>query len=753
MTCLSTRSRKGKYTVNRFQILLMGAMAVGCVKQVDVESTANQEKKLSVNSMFDMSIPQPKADKKPLELKKHGDTRVDPYYWLRDDDRADKDILAHLEAENAYTAKVLSGTNGLQGEIFQELNNRIKKDDSTVPVKNRGYYYYQRYEGDGEYAIYARKPGTLDAKEEVLLNGNAMAKDKDYFAIGSYAVSTNNQILAYSTDLIGRRVYTIEFKDLEGKKTYSDKLEGTTGQAVLANDNQTVYYIKKDPKTLLGYKLYRHKIGTSQSDDALVYEELDRSFYTALGKTKDDAMVVIYHSSTTKKGASILDANKPTDTFKPMLALEDNHEYSFKKLGDWFYIRTNWEAKNFRLMKAPIAKAADKKSWQVVIPHDPNSYLNGFEVFRNYLVVADKKNGNNRIRSFELKSMNESTLKFDDPVFLAGFRGNLETDTDTVRLFYTSLTTPMSTYDYNLKTGERSLLKQTEVLGGFQPSNYASERIFVKARDGKDVPVSIVYRKDQFKKDGSNPIYQYGYGSYGNTIEPYFSASRLSLLDRGFVFAIAHIRGGQMLGRPWYEDGKMFNKINTFTDFIDVTKGLVKQNYGAADKVFAAGGSAGGLLIGAVVNMEPSLYKGVAAHVPFVDVVTTMLDESIPLTTNEYDEWGNPNNKDSYEYMLSYSPYDQVKAQDYPHMLVTTGLHDSQVQYFEPAKWVAKLRDMKTGNNVLAFQINMEAGHGGSSGRFRRNKERALEYAFFSYLAGIKQSGEISEKVMKQNKG
>jgi oligopeptidase B len=681
----------------------------------------------------------PVAKKIPHELTIHGDTRIDNYYWLRDDERKDPEVLAYLEAENAYADSVLAHTTALQNKIYQELVGRIKKDDSSVPAKYKDYFYYVRFEGEKEYPIYARKKGKLTAPEEIMLDGNAMAEGTDYFAIGSTAISPNQNLLAYSTDTVSRRIYTIEFKDLTTGKPLKDRLQQTTGQVIWANDNQTVFYIKKDLQTLLGDKVYRHRLGTPQNEDQLVYEETDKSFYTSLGKTKDDSVIYIYHSSTTTSGASLIDANQPTEQFTPFLPLEDNHEYSFEKAGDWYYILTNWNAKNFRIMRTKANHTQDKSTWEEVVAHNPKVFLEDLEVLENYLVISEKERGQSRIRALDLRNNQSQELLFDDPIFVAGFTGNNEIKTNTIRLYYSSLTTPMTTYDYDLSTGQRTLLKQEEVLGGFHPQNYQSERIFVTARDGQEIPVSIVYRKDKFKKDGTNPLYQYGYGSYGYTIDPFFSSSRLSLLDRGFVYAIAHVRGGQMLGREWYEEGKLFNKKNTFNDFIDVTRALVAMKYAAKDKVFAAGGSAGGLLMGAVVNMAPELYKGVAAHVPFVDVVTTMLDESIPLTTNEYDEWGNPNNKDAYQYMLSYSPYDQVKPQAYPNLLVTTGLHDSQVQYFEPAKWVAKLRDMKTDHNLLVFKTNMDAGHGGASGRFRRNKERALEYAFFCDLAGIKE--------------
>ncbi len=714
-------------------------LTILCLTACDTtENISQSQQPTEVKTSMAQAKP-PIAPKRPKQLTIHNDTRIDNYYWMRDDDRKDTEIINHLEAENQYLEQSLAHTEDLQQKIFDELKSRIKKDDQSVPLKIRGYYYFRRFEGEKEYPVYVRQKGSLTAKEEILLDGNAMAEGHDYFNIGDYEVSTNNEILAYSTDTISRRIYTIEFKSLPNNEMLTDKLEQTTGEIVWANDNKHVFYIKKDPQTLLGNQVYRHELGTPQEKDVLVYQENDLSFYTSLGKTKDDSTILINHGSTLVEGVSILNADQPTGEFKKFAPLEDNHEYSVEKLGDWFYVYTNWQATNFRLMKVKAEDSQDKSKWLEVIAHDPEVFLEDIELFKDYLVVSQKVRGQTQLKAIHWESQKEQLIEFDDSVYVAGFTGNVTNDTDKVRLYYSSLTTPMTTYDYNLSSGKRDLLKQQEVLGDFHPKNYHGERIFVKARDGAEVPVSIVYRKDKFKQDGSNPLYQYGYGSYGYTVEPTFSSARLSLLDRGFVFAIAHIRGGQMLGREWYDNGKMFNKKNSFYDFIDVTKALIDRKYTSQGKVFAAGGSAGGLLIGAVINLAPELYKGVAAHVPFVDVVTTMLDESIPLTTNEFDQWGNPKNKDSYEYMLSYSPYDQVKEQDYPNILVTTGLHDSQVQYFEPMKWVAKLREKKTDDNLLVFKTNMEAGHGGASGRFRRNKELALEFAFFADLAGIKE--------------
>ncbi|PCI31746.1 MAG: oligopeptidase B [Alphaproteobacteria bacterium] len=681
----------------------------------------------------------PVAKKVAHVMEIHGDTRVDDYYWMRDDARKDPEMLGHLAAENVYTKATMGHTEDFQAALFKEMTGRIEKDESSVPYQQRGYWYYRSFAGDQEYPIYARRKGTMEADEEIFLDANKLAEGHEFFSLGGYKMSTNNKILAYSSDALSRRLYNIEFKDLATGKMLADKLVGTSGQVIWANDNTTVFYIRKNVETLLGYKVYRHKLGTSQDDDVLVYEETDKTFYTYLGKTRDESVIYIFHDHTIKTGASIIDADKPDSDFTLFHAIEDNHEYSFAKLGDDFYVLTNWQAKNFRLMKVGADKTADKSAWVDVIAPRDDVYLSDFMIFNGHLVLREKEKGQIRLRVIDNATGAAQNLKFDDPVFSASFSVNPETDSTKLRVSYSSLTTPNSIFEYDLTDGSRVLLKQDKVLGDFNPADYASERIFVTARDGAKVPVSLVYRKDKFTKDGTNPIYQYAYGSYGATMEPRFSGSRLSLLDRGFVFALAHIRGSQMLGRGWYEDGKLYNKINTFTDFIDVTKSLTDQGYGAKDKIFAVGGSAGGLLMGAVINMAPELYRGVAAHVPFVDVVTTMLDASIPLTTNEYDEWGNPNEKGYYDYMKSYSPYDNISKQAYPNMLVTTGLHDSQVQYFEPMKWVAKLRDYKTDDNLLVFDVNMEAGHGGASGRYKRYKNLALEYVFFFDLLGIKE--------------
>ena len=678
----------------------------------------------------------PVAKKVPFEMEIHGHKRVDDYYWMRDDKRKDLEILAQLEAENDYLKAKMKHTEGFQKILYDEIVGRVQKDDSSVPINIRGYWYQSKFDGEVEYPVYIRwKDG--EKKSELLFNVNEMAEGNGYFDLSGYTVSNNNMLIAFGTDTVSRRLYTLEFKNLETGNFYPDKLINTDGAAIWASDNEHVFYIKKDVQTLLGQEVYRHKLGTDQCQDILVYRENDDTFYTTLSKSRDGSVIFIHHNSTAKSGVSILNARSPLDSFVPFLKIEDNHEYTIEKLGDYYYIHTNWQAKNFRLMRVNKDTTSDKSSWQPVIEHREGVYLQDFTIFKNAAVIKEKENGENRIKVLSFNTGKILELNFDDPVFSIRIADNPEVSSDVVRIDYSSLTTPPSVYEYKLINGERKLLKQDKVMGEFSSINYRSERIFIEARDDSKVPVSIVYRKNLFKKDGSNPLFQYAYGSYGATIDPSFSGARLSLLDRGVIFVIAHVRGGQMLGRPWYDDGKLFNKKKSFLDFIDVTKGLAKKKYAHPNKIYAMGGSAGGLLMGGVLNMAPELYIGVGAHVPFVDVVTTMLDVSIPLTTGEWNEWGDPAKKEYYDYMLSYSPYDQIDRKDYPNILVTTGLWDSQVQYFEPMKWVAKLREYKTDNNTLIFETDMEAGHGGASGRFKRYKQTALEYAFFFDLIGI----------------
>lgn len=667
----------------------------------------------------------------PHNLEKHGDVRVDNYYWLRE--RENPAVIAYLEAENAYTEAVTAHTKGLEEELFEEIKGRIKQTDESVPYKENGYYYYYRYEESQSYAIHCRRKDSMDSPEQVILDVNKLAEGHDHCRVRGLDVSSGRDILAYSVDYVGRRLYDLHFKNLATGMEYTEVIDSITGNVAWAEDNKTVFYTKQDPTTLRWQWIYRHTLGTDPSQDALVYEEEDDEFNAFVWKTKSKKYMIIGSEQTLSTEYRYLDAKNPTGDFTVFLPREENHEYSIDHFGDSFYIRTNWQAKNFRLMRTPVGKT-DKANWTDVIAHRDDVLLSGFEMFRDYLVVQERSKGLIQIRIRPWKGGEEHYLDFGEPAYDAWIGNNPEFDTTKLRYVYTSMTTPRSEYDYNMATRSRTLLKQDEILGGFDPANYVTERLEAPARDGALVPISIVYRKG-IERNG-NPCVLYGYGSYGYSVDASFSAERLSLLDRGFVYAIAHIRGGQEMGRWWYEDGKLLHKKNTFTDFVACAEHLIRKGYTRPEKLFAAGGSAGGLLMGAVINMRPELFKGIVTRVPFVDVITTMLDESIPLTTGEYDEWGNPNEKAYYDYILSYSPYDQVKSKDYPNMLVTTGLHDSQVQYWEPAKWVAKLRAMKTDDNVLLLKTDMEAGHSGGSGRFKRYHETACQYAFILDLVG-----------------
>jgi oligopeptidase B len=690
----------------------------------------------------DMNAPIPPiAEKVEKQLVANGDTRIDNYYWMKlsDEEKNASNPSAHtqrvfdyLEAENAYTDQVLGHTDSLQNALYEEIVGRIKQTDESVPYLSNGYWYYTRYEEGNEYPIYCRKMEDMDADEEILLNVNEMAEGHDYYNARGLSISPDNKMLAYGVDTVSRRRYTIYFKNLENGETMSTTIPNTSGGTVWAMDNQTIFYASKDPVTLLQNKIYKHKVGSDTQDDELIYEEKDDTFYTGIYRTKSDKFLIIWSGSTLTNHYQILEADDPDGTFREFNPREHGLEYSIEHYENKFYVTTNWDALNFRLMETPD-DATGKENWQEVIAHREDVLLSGVEVFKNWLVVSERANGLRQLRVINQKTKEEHYLDFGEQAYTAYVSTNRVYDSEILRYGYTSMTTPNSTYDYDLNSREKELKKQQEVVGGYNSEDYVTERLYGEARDGTLVPISLVYKKG-LEKNGDNPLLLYGYGSYGATIDPSFSSTRLSLLDRGFVYAIAHIRGGQTLGRQWYEDGKMFKKKNTFNDFIDCGEYLIDQNYTNKDKLFAMGGSAGGLLMGAVVNMRPDLWKGVVAAVPFVDVVTTMLDESIPLTTGEFDEWGNPTALESYEYMKSYSPYDQVRKQAYPNMLVTTGLHDSQVQYWEPAKWVAKIRDMKTDDNVLLLETNMEAGHGGASGRFERYKVTALEYAFFLNL-------------------
>jgi len=675
----------------------------------------------------------PTAQVRPTELTAHGVTRVDDYYWLRE--RENPEVIAYLEAENAYTERAMAHTEDLQATLFREIRDRIKPDDSSVPYQDGDYFYYTRYEEGMEYPIYARRMGGLDTPEEVMLDGNAMAEGHDFFAIGGWRVTENGRVLAFGVDTQGRRFYTIRFKDLDSGEALPDVLPDVTGNMVWANDNRTLFYVKQDPETLRSFQLFRHELGTDPATDELIYEEEDPEFSIGVGRTKSDRYVVLGSTQTLSSEFRVLDADDPGGEFRLVFPRESDHEYSIEHAGDYFYIRTNDHARNFRLVRAPVANPS-RGNWEEVIPHRDEVLLETFDVFRDHLVLMERSEGLLRLRIIRWDGSDDHYLDFGEPAYLAYPQVNLEIDTNVLRYGYTSLTTPNSVYDYNMDTRERILLKQDEVLGGYDPGDYTTERRWATARDGVQVPVSIVYRNET-PLDGSSPGFLYAYGSYGYSTDAAFDSPVISLLDRGFVYAIAHVRGGQELGRAWYEEGKLLRKKNTFTDFIDVAEFLIAEGYFHRDLVFAEGGSAGGLLMGAIANMRPDLWKGVIAHVPWVDVVTTMLDETIPLTTSEYDEWGDPREKEYFDYMLSYSPYDQVEAKEYPNIMVTTGLADSQVQYWEPAKWVAKLRAMKTDDNLLILKTNMEAGHGGVSGRFRRFEETALQYAFMLDLAGL----------------
>ena len=669
----------------------------------------------------------------PHRLERHGHVRTDDYYWLRD--RDDPDTLAYLEAENERTRTTLAHVRGLEEKLFREIKGRIKETDMSVPYRRDDYYYYTRYEEGREYPLHARKRRSLDDPEQLMLDVNALAEGHEFFAVGGLAVSFGQDLLAYATDSRGRRIYAIRFKDLATGETLADVIPEATANMTWANDDRTLFYARQDPGTLRSHRIYRHVLGTDTAEDVLVYEEADDAFSTHVFKTKSRRYLMVVSSQTLSSEYRYLDADDPEGEFTVFLPRERDHEYAVEHFEDRFFVHTNHRAKNFRLMAAPLDRTG-KEHWREVVPHRPDVLLEGFEVFRDHLVLEERRDGLVRIRVMARNGGEDHYLDFDEPAYLARVSVNPEFDTTVLRYGYTSMTTPNSVYDYDMATREKTLLKQEEVLGGFDPGNYRTERLHATAPDGVRVPLSLVRRKGM-ERAGGNPLLLYGYGSYGHSLDAGFGSARLSLLDRGFTFAIAHVRGGEELGRSWYEDGKLLRKKNTFTDFIACAEHLVAQGYTSPERLFAMGGSAGGMLMGAVVNMRPELFEGVVAQVPFVDVVTTMLDPDIPLTTGEYDEWGNPNDKEYYDYMLSYSPYDNVEAREHPHMLVTTGLHDSQVQYWEPAKWVAKLRAAGTGRNRLLLKTNMDAGHGGASGRFKRYREVALEYAFLLDLAGI----------------
>ncbi|THD67815.1 S9 family peptidase [Robertkochia marina] len=677
----------------------------------------------------------PVAAKKPKKLEIHDDVRIDEYYWLRE--RENEEVIDYLKSENDYYDNQTRHTDALKESLFQEMRSRIKEDDESVPYRYNGYWYITRFEEGKDYPLYYRKADQEGAVEELLFDCNGMAEGHSYFHLRGINISKDNRKVAFGIDTVGRRIYTIYVKDLQTGELHQNTIENTTGSSVWANDNETLFYSRKDEVTLRSEKIYRHVMGSDPQEDVLVYHEEDETFNAFVYKSKSQRFIIFGSESTLTSEYSILDANNPQGTphvFQPRIR---GMEYGISHYGNDFYILTNADgAANFKLMKTSVDKTS-KEHWEEVIGHREDVLLEDIDIFDKYLVVSERKEGLNLIRIIKWEDHTEYYLPFDNETYTAFPSTNLDFNTVVLRYVYNSLTTPSSTIDFNMDTREKTVLKEQEVLGGnFDKDNYTSERIWVTADDGQKVPVSMVYRKGM-KKDGNNPLLLYGYGSYGATIDPYFSTVRLSLLDRGFIYAIAHIRGGEYLGRKWYEQGKLLAKKNTFTDYIACSRHLISENYTSEKHLYAMGGSAGGLLMGVVINMAPELYHGVVTQVPFVDVVTTMLDTSIPLTTGEFDEWGNPQDPEFYDYIKSYSPYDNVKEQEYPHLLVTTGLHDSQVQYWEPAKWVARLRDRKKGDNKLLFHINMDAGHGGASGRFEALKEEAMEYAFLLDLEGI----------------
>ena len=713
--------------INLITIVLSITFAASCQYK--------KEDKSELKNMSDIEVKIPAAKKIPKELEIHGDVRIDNYYWLNE--RENPEVINYLNAENEYYEALTAHTKKFQEDLFEEMKSRIKEDDESVPYKKSGYYYITRYETGMQYPIHTRKKGNLEADEEIIFNVNELAKGHEYYSLTGLNVSQNNKLVAFAVDTISRRQYDLQFKNLETGEYYPEVIKNTTGRSAWSNDNITVFYTAKDPITLRSDKIYKHILGTDVSNDILIYEEVDDTFGTTVYKTKSEKYLIIASFNSVSNEYRFLDADKPNGDFKIIQVRERDLEYTVSHFEESFYILTNKDgAKNFKLMKTPVTRS-EKENWVDVIPHRDDTLLEDISIFKNYLVLEERNNGLNKIRIKRWDDGADYYLPFNEETYTAYVYNNPEFDTKIIRYGYNSFTTPNSVIDFDMEDKSREVMKEQEVLGSnFDRENYKSERIWARARDGKKVAISLVYRKDT-ELNPATPLLLYAYGSYGHTVEDRFSSIRLSLLDRGFVYATAHIRGSEYLGRSWYEEGKMFHKKNTFYDFNDCAKHLIDINYTSAKHLYAEGGSAGGLLMGAIINLDADLYNGIIAAVPFVDVVTTMLDESIPLTTGEFDEWGNPKNKDSYEYMKSYSPYDNITKKSYPNMLVTTGLNDSQVQYFEPAKWVAKLREFKTDDNLLFLHTNMDTGHGGASGRFDALKEVARDYAFLFDLEGI----------------
>ncbi len=674
----------------------------------------------------------PKAMKQPHQMTIHGDTRTDDYYWMRDDNRQDQKIIDYLTAENKYTEQMLKPGEPLRDTLYEEMVGRMKQDDQSVPYTYNGYIYRTVYEAGKDFPIYQRKPVDGSSDWQVLVDGNERAKGHEYYQLGHFAISLDNKRIAIAEDTQGRRNYQISFKNIADNQWNNGVIENTSGNIVWANDSNTLFYVRRHLQTLLPYQVFRHQYGTDTTEDQKIYQEEDERFYLDIEKSSSRDYIMLSVISNSTSEYLLIDANKPQAELQVFSPRQEGREYYIDHFRGHFYIRSNHESETYGLYQTD----AINTPWKTVIAPQQETDLEDFALFNNGLVVQERTKGLPTIRQINWETDQEKQIKFDDPSYMAWIDYNPEPDTDVVRYGYSSMTTPSSTFQWNMKTGERELLKQQEVKG-FDKHHYESQRIWVKARDGMEVPVSLVYRKSLFKK-GQNPILIYGYGAYGISMDPSFSSPRLSLLDRGFVYALVHVRGGGELGKKWYLQGKVENKMNSFTDFIDVTKALIAQEYGDSKRVYAMGGSAGGLLMGTVINQAPELYRGVVAQVPFVDAVTTMLDPSIPLTVGEYEEWGNPENKEDYLRIKSYSPYDNIKHQRYPNLLITSGFHDSQVQYWEPTKWVAKLRDMKKGDSILLLETNMSAGHGGKSGRFNRLKDTALDYSFILMLDDAK---------------
>lgn len=674
----------------------------------------------------------PKAARIPHAMTLHGDTRIDNYYWLRDDTRSQPEVLDYLQQENSYGHQVMASQQALQDRILKEIIDRIPQREVSAPYVKNGYRYRHIYEPGCEYAIYQRQSAFSEEWDEweTLLDANKRAAHSEFYSMGGMAITPDNTIMALAEDFLSRRQYGIRFRNLETGNWYPELLDNVEPSFVWANDSWTFYYVRKHPVTLLPYQVWRHAIGTPASEDKLIYEEKDDTFYVSLHKTTSKHYVVIHLASATTSEVRLLDAELADAEPFVFLPRRKDHEYSLDHYQHRFYLRSNRNGKNFGLYRT---RMRDEQQWEELIPPRDNIMLEGFTLFTDWLVVEERQRGLTSLRQINRKTREVIGIAFDDPAYVTWIAYNPEPETSRLRYGYSSMTTPDTLFELDMDTGERRVLKQTEV-PGFDAANYRSEHLWITARDGVEVPVSLVYHRKHFQK-GHNPLLVYGYGSYGASIDADFSSSRLSLLDRGFVYAIVHVRGGGELGQQWYEDGKFLKKKNTFNDYLDACDALLKLGYGSPSLCYAMGGSAGGMLMGVAINERPELFHGVIAQVPFVDVVTTMLDESIPLTTGEFEEWGNPQDPQYYEYMKSYSPYDNVTAQTYPHLLVTTGLHDSQVQYWEPAKWVAKLRELKTDNHLLLLCTDMDSGHGGKSGRFKSYEGVAMEYAFLIALA------------------